>query len=83
VSEKDAILRIGDIVMWKGDFGTASAQPARVVGIDISYHGDKYGESVEEIEWENALYNRAVILTLENGRWCYGDQIARPEPPSS
>jgi len=77
MSETSDTLRIGDTLMWRGSFGMEPARPAKVIGITISYHGDKYGESVEEIEWDNALYNRAVILTLDNNSWCYGDQIAR------
>lgn len=68
-------IRIGDTVMWRGCFGMERAKKAKVVSIQLcAYEGDKYGDDVDEIDWKDI---RRSVFDLDNGHWCYGDQITR------
>ena len=67
-------LKIGDKVNWRGDFGTAEPREAIVEGIDLT-RGGKYGDPVNEIEWSQ-VYDRNVVVTLDNGHWAYASQIS-------
>ena len=67
-------LKIGDKVNWRGDFGMAEPREAIVEGIDLT-KGGKYGDPVNEIEWSQ-VYDRNVVVTLDNGHWAYADQIS-------
>lgn len=66
-------LKIGDKVLWRGGFGMDPAQEAIVEGIEIT-NGGKYGKPVDEVDWDK-VYERNVVLTLENGSWAYASQI--------
>jgi hypothetical protein len=68
-------LKVGDTVSWKGDFGTAPAVDAKVVGIEYT-KGGKYGDRVDEIEWKK-VYGRNVVVDLDNDTWAYASQITR------
>lgn len=67
------LLCVGDRVLWRGGFGTDEARLQRVVAIELcSTPRSKYGQRVAEVEWHLAEY---LNVTLDNGRWAYGDQI--------
>jgi len=68
-------LKIGDVVIWKGSWGSDAPQQATVEGIDLT-KGGKYGEPVNEIKWSQ-VYDRNVVVTLDNGHWAYGSQISK------
>ena len=68
-----ATLKIGDKVMWRGGFGYDEPKEAIVQGIEIT-NGGKYGKSVDEVDWDK-VYERNVVLILENGSWAYASQI--------
>ena len=66
-------IRIGTKVMWRGCFGNDEPAEAVVTGIEeSSVKRSKYGESVQSIGWDRKDYG---CYTLDNGHWCYGDQI--------
>ena len=66
-------LKIGDMVIWKGSWGSDAPQQAIVEGIN---KGGKYGDPVDEIKWSQ-VYDRNVVVVLDNGHWAYGSQISR------
>jgi hypothetical protein len=67
-------LKVGDVVLWRGSFGTAPAKRARVIAIELC-HGahEKDGDPVDEVE--SRLLGRCCV-DLDNGHWAYGDQIS-------
>ncbi len=67
-------LKIGDKVIWRGSWGGDAPQQAIVEGIDLT-KGGKYGDPVNEIEWSQ-VYDRNVVVTLDNGHWAYASQIS-------
>jgi len=76
MSQLDGILRIGDTVLWRGCFGTESEQPVKVKRMEVTATPrTKYGDEVESVAWSVVRENR-VILDLDNGHWCYAEQIA-------
>ena len=68
-------LKIGDVVFWKGAFGTAAKKKAKIVNIEHT-KGGKYGDSVDSICW-SLVRDREVCVDLDNGSWAYGSQISR------
>ena len=69
-----AILKIGDKVNWKGCFGMDAPKDAIVESIQIT-NGGKYGDEVNEVEWEK-VYDRNVVVSLNNGHLAYASQIS-------
>lgn len=69
------VLKVGDTVSWRGNFGTDAPKDAVVEGIEIT-NGGKYGDSVDEVEWKE-VYGRNVTVDLDNGSWAYASQIKR------
>ncbi len=68
-------LKIGDKVTWRGGFGVDVPKHATVEGIEIT-RGGKYGDPVNEVKW-NQVYDRNVVVTLDNGHWAYASQISK------
>ena len=70
------ILKIGDTVNWRGCFGSDPKKPAVIEHIEIT-GGGKYGTPVKQVSWEE-VYDRNLVVTLENGHWAYAEQISKP-----
>lgn len=68
-------LKIGDVVNWRGAFGSDAPMEAVVKSIEIT-NGGKYGDAVNEVSWYK-VYDRNVVVTLDNGCWAYASQISR------
>lgn len=69
-------LKVGDSVYWSGGFGTEAYKTATVTAIEVTEEPrEKYGVEVDEVEWNVVAANCAVV-TLSNGHWAYGSQIA-------
>lgn len=68
-------LKIGDEVSWKGAWGSQASKIAVVTEIEVT-NGGKYGDAVNSVEWSK-VYDRNVVVTLDNGHWAYGEQISR------
>ena len=68
-------LIVGDIVNWRGRFGKADALPAKVIKIERVALGEKYGESVTEMDWKEVQNGRAVV-DLDNGHFARGNQLS-------
>lgn len=70
------VLRVGDEVIWRGSWGTAAPQRARVVGLQrTNVQRSKQGRDVDELPWAVVRANYAVA-DLDNHSWAYGDQLA-------
>jgi hypothetical protein len=69
------ILKVGDKVLWRGSFGSADKHLATIESIDINCNGCKEGDEVEETEWAN-IHGRNSIHSLDNGHWCWGEQLS-------
>jgi hypothetical protein len=66
-------IKIGDEVMWRGNFNHAPARVAIVTRIEITpYLRCKYGESVPEVQASQKDY---CVFVLSSGHWAYGEQI--------
>lgn len=77
---KQATLRIGDVVLWSGAFGTDAPCRAVVLSIQETEHvREKNGCDVEKIDWQTVYENRAIIGVRGEGsindNWAYGEQI--------
>jgi hypothetical protein len=68
-------LKTGDSVWVRGGFGTEPRALATVEQIEIT-NGDKYGTEVDEVKWA-LVYDRNVVVSLDNGHWAYAEQIKR------
>jgi hypothetical protein len=67
------ILKIGDKVMWRGGFGTEAPKEAIVESIELCKSGDKYGDSVDSVDWSK---KDRIVVDLNNGHWAKGHQIS-------
>ena len=68
-----ASLKIGDKVMWRGDFGFAPAKEAVVTSIELCEYGCKHGESRSEVDWND---KDRIVVDLDNGHWAKGHQLS-------
>lgn len=66
-----AILHLGDSVNSK--FGPSAVKQITLVSEQWD-KGESDGVPVPHIAW-NLVLNGWAIVDLENGHWCYGDQI--------
>ena len=68
------IFKVGDTVLWRGDFGTAPAKPAKIVAMQIcEMRRSKYGVEAESARWDQKDY---VVVDLDTGNWAYGEQLS-------
>ena len=66
-------IKVGSRVMWSGGWGSEPAVEAKVERIEETDEPhDKYGREVDCIDFED---RDCAVLDLDNGHWCYGDQI--------
>lgn len=69
-------LRVGDLVNWRGGWGTDAPRLARVKLIEIDCNQlAENGLVVAECSWEEARKGSTVV-DLDNGHWAYGDQLS-------
>ncbi len=62
----------GKIVMWRGGWGQEAALPVEIVSMELCEVGEKYGVEILVVTYD--LKDRCVFV-LDNGHWCYGNQI--------
>ena len=70
------MIEIGDAIMYRGSFGYV-AIPIRAVIIGIAKSKqvrDRYGDKVDRVLFRDRQF---ACFDLDNGNWCYGDQIDR------
>ncbi len=66
-------IRIGTSVSYRGCFGTEKPTIVKVLGIERGkYKREKYGTKVTEVPFSKREY---CVFDLDNGHWCYGEQI--------
>ena len=64
-------LTVGDKILWSGGHGTQPFKTARVE--KISFKGKKHNI----LAWKFIWSSEDVLLSLDNGHWCYGKQIKK------
>lgn len=70
-----APLRVGDVVLWRGSWGSDVRRHAVVTDLEqTSEPNEKYGERVDSLDWARVQAGFAVV-TLDNGHWAYGHQL--------
>ena len=72
-------IKVGDIVTYRGGFG--SHAPKRVVVTEMELTEvprSKYGEDVDEVTLDDVKAG-LVVFGLDDGHWCYSDQIVWDE----
>lgn len=68
-----ALLHVGDIVWWRGGWGSAAPKQAKVIKIEMVPPGEKEdGTQVSSVLW---CMRSNFVVDLDNGHWAYGDQI--------
>lgn len=74
------MIKIGTKVAYRQS-GNRSLSIAKVVGIEECECGEKYGESIDKVDFSKRAgdYWQGVEYTfdLDNDHWCRGDQIVR------
>ena len=68
-------LKNGDTVMWRGGFGADAPKKAVVESMELCEEGSKYGKPIDSVEWDIVSDGRRVVASLDNGHWCYGEQL--------
>jgi hypothetical protein len=69
---KPMTIRKGDLVWWRGSFGTEGWKQTKVLTIDKCSEGNKYGDPVESIP---LVEKDTCVFDLACGHWAYGYQI--------
>lgn len=65
------IIRKGTQVAYRGGFGSDAPKIAVVKSIEkTELPREKYGDEVMEVTLDDHF-----VLTLDNGHWCYSDQV--------
>ena len=65
------LIKRGSQVIYRGGFGRDPQRIASVTGIEVTENvRQKYGDEVDAVTLD-ANY----VLTLNNGHWCYSDQV--------
>ena len=65
------IVRLGTKVLYRGGFGSHPQKVAIVTGIErTKFPREKYGDEVESVRLDEQF-----VLNLNNGTWCYSDQV--------
>lgn len=68
-------IKIGDQIVYHGGFGDALPSISRIIQMEVTdYAREKYGQERTEVSLELVEDNR-VCITLENGHWCYSEQV--------
>lgn len=71
--KRSGTIKIGSKVLYRGCFGMYSPTEVVVTGIERSdYKRDKYGKPVDSVPFGEREY---CVFDLDNGHWCYGEQI--------
>ena len=66
-------IKVGSRVMWRGSWGSDPAVEAKVESIEETDEPhEKDGYEVDSIDFAN---RDCSVINLDNGHWCYGDQI--------
>lgn len=64
------VLNKGETVMWRNRYGKEEPIEAEVIGITFK------NKDLDSIEWKVLTDKpREVFLSLDNGHWCYGNQV--------
>lgn len=71
----DDILRVGDMVIWRGAWGDEEPQEVQVQAITRALPGDKYGEDLQSLPWAEVRWSGCCVVDLPNGAWAYGSYI--------
>ena len=67
------IIKAGTKVKYRGCFGMDAQTIVEVKYIQRSeYKRDKYGVEVDSVPFSEREY---CVFSLNNGHWCYGEQI--------
>lgn len=75
------LLRIGDEVFWRGNWGKNAPKVAKVESIETDCRDDKQGTPVDEVPWSEVYDSDIVIVTMDNEHWAYGYQLTPIEGP--
>ena len=71
-------IKVGDVITYRGSWGTEAPKQAKVVGIEITEGPrQKYGIEVVEAPVSIVRENR-VLFSLNDSHWCYGSQVVLP-----
>jgi len=66
-------LKIGDTVLWRDSWGDGKERKAKIIGIDRVVPGQRAGEEVQSISWDNP---ECIVVDLDvDDQWAYGYQI--------
>lgn len=67
------IIKVGDVVMWRGCFGTHPPLSAQIKSIELgTVKRSKHGAPVPAVSEELKDF---CVFSLHNGHWAYGSQI--------
>lgn len=65
-------IKVGDLVWWRGVWGTDAPKKATVKSIELTRsRKEKEGVPVNEVDSDNQTF----LVDLDNGKWAYGWQV--------
>ena len=80
---QEEMIRLGDPIIYRSDFGTAFPVLAQVSDITITDEPrEKYGKDTTEAPWSLVLEDR-ICFGMNDGHWCYSSQIDTDILPST
>ena len=66
--------RVGDTVIYYGNFGLGLQRTAKIERIEVCDRWSKYGLQVSSVEHIDLMHG-GIIIDLDDGYWCRGPQI--------
>lgn len=68
-------IKVDDTVTYRPAWGMDAPVAVKVLGMEVTqFPREKYGKEVDEVSYGLVQQNR-VLFTLDNGHWCYANQI--------
>ena len=68
-------IKVGDTIMYRGCFGSDAPKQVVVDGLTLTDETrSKYGLDVREVFIKDVKANR-VLFSLNDGHWCYAEQV--------
>lgn len=66
-------LYLGDVVVWRGAWGTEPPKEVKVNKIEITNReNEKSGASVNKVSWDEPYF----VVFLDNNKWAFKYQIS-------
>ena len=69
------MIKINDTIKYSDMFGDGDMNSAKVVGMEVSSHPRMKDGVPAYIVGKDLVRANKVVFSLDNGHWCYSDQV--------